>query len=65
MQCYFSINNIKLIDYKDTETIKKFLNPHARIQPRRRTGVCATHQRQLARAVKHARFLGLLPYIAR
>lgn len=64
-QCYFSSNNIKYIDYKDTEVIKKFLNPHARIMARKRTGVCAKHQRMLAEAVKRARFLGLLPYVAR
>ena len=65
MQCYFSTNNIKYIDYKDTETLKKFLNPHARILSRKRTGVCAKHQRKLAQAVKRARFMGLLPYISR
>jgi small subunit ribosomal protein S18 len=64
-QCYFSSNNITYIDYKDTEVIKKFLNPHARIMARKRTGVCAKHQRMLAEAVKRARFMGLLPYVAR
>lgn len=64
-QCYFSSNNIKHIDYKDTEAIKKFLNPHARIMAKKRTGVCAKHQRMLAEAVKRARFMGLLPYVAR
>jgi len=65
MQCHFSVNNIKYIDYKDTETLKKFLNPHGRIIAAKRTGVCAKHQRALARAVKRARFLGLLPYVSR
>lgn len=65
MQCYFSTNGIKYIDYKDTEVLKKFINPHARILARKRTGVCAGHQRQLAQAIKRARFIGLLPYIAR
>lgn len=64
-QCYFSSNNIKYIDYKDTETLKKFLNPHARILSGRKTGVCTKHRRMLAEAVKRARFLGLLPYVAR
>ncbi|MEK7538548.1 MAG: 30S ribosomal protein S18 [Patescibacteria group bacterium] len=63
-QCYFTTNNIKLIDYKDIEILKKFLNPHARMIASRRTGVCAKHQRQLASAVKRARFMGLIPYIA-
>ncbi|KKU80434.1 MAG: 30S ribosomal protein S18 [Parcubacteria group bacterium GW2011_GWA1_47_8] len=63
-QCYFSANNIKLIDYKDVEIIKKFLNPHARMIAGKRTGVCSKHQRQLANAVKRSRFMGLLPYVA-
>ena len=64
-QCYFSQNNIKYVDYKDTEILKKFLNPHARLMGKRRTGVSSKSQRQLALAVKRARFLGLLPYISR
>jgi small subunit ribosomal protein S18 len=64
-QCYFSQNNIRYIDYKDTEILKKFLNPHGRILSKKKTGVCARSQRQLDTAVKRARFLGLLPYVAR
>ncbi len=64
-QCYFSQNNIKHIDYKDTEILKKFLNPHGRVIGRKKTGVTAKSQRQLANAEKRARFLGLLPYVAR
>ena len=62
-QCFFTQNNIKFIDYKDVELLKKFLNPHGRIMPRKKTGVCSKSQRQLALAVKRARFMGLLPYI--
>ena len=53
------------IDYKDVETLKKFLNPHGKIMPRRRTGLTALNQRALAQAVKRARFMALLPYIVR
>lgn len=63
--CYFSENNIKHIDYKDTEILKKFLNPHARMLARKKTGVTAKNQRKLATAVKRARFMALLPYVAR
>ena len=56
-QCYFSQNNIRNIDYKDTEILKKFLNPHGRMISRKKTGVCARSQRQLATAVKYARFM--------
>lgn len=64
-QCFFTHNNIKHIDYKDTDILKKFLNPHGRMISRKRTGVCSKSQRQLAEAVKRARFMGLLPYVAR
>ena len=63
--CHFCNNNIRHIDYKDIETLRRFLDPHARITNHRRTGVCASHQRQLSLAVKRARFLALLPFIAR
>lgn len=53
------------IDYKDTETLKKFLNPHGKILPRRRTNLSAAGQRSLGQAVKRARFMALLPYIVR
>ncbi len=64
-QCYFTENNIKHIDYKDVDLLKKFLNPHARIISRKRTGVTAKNQRKLALAVKQARFMGLLPFVSR
>ncbi len=53
------------IDYKDIETLKKFLNPHGKIMARRRTGLSSANQRALAEAVKRARFMALLPYIVR
>lgn len=56
---------ISRIDYKDIETLKRFLNPHGKIMSRRRTGLSAAAQRQLAVAVKRARFMALLPYIVR
>ncbi len=64
-QCYFTQNNIVHIDYKDVEILKKFLNPHARMISRKKTGVTAKNQRKLALAVKRARFMGLLPFVAR
>jgi small subunit ribosomal protein S18 len=64
-QCYFSQNNITHIDYKDVELLKKFLNPHARMLSRKKTGVSAKNQRKLANAVKRARFMALLPFVAR
>ncbi|QQR50465.1 30S ribosomal protein S18 [Candidatus Nomurabacteria bacterium] len=64
-QDYFSANNIKHIDYKDIEVLKKFLNPNARMLSAKKTGMTAKNQRSLAMAIKRARFMGLLPYIAK
>ncbi|MDO8590068.1 MAG: 30S ribosomal protein S18 [bacterium] len=64
-QNYFKDNKIEHIDYKDVETLKKFLTPHARIQSHKRSGLPAKFERALALAVKRARFLGLLPYVSR
>ena len=61
-QCHFCTNNVKEIDYKDTDTLKNFLDPHSRIIKHKRTSVCAKHQRKLALAVKRARFMSLLPF---
>ena len=64
MQKEFS-GQIHRIDYKDVETLKKFLNPHGKIMPRRRTGLSGANQRALAEAIKRARFMAILPYIVR
>ncbi len=64
-QDFFSSNNIKYVDFKDTEVLKKFLGPTAKILSRRRTGLSAGNQRKVALAVKRARFMGLLPYVAK
>ncbi len=64
-QNFLSQNKVTYIDYKDIEVIKKFVNPHGRLIARKRTGVSANHQRQLANALKRARFLGLLPFVVR
>mgnify|MGYP001952972540 CR=1 FL=1 len=56
-------NNVKHVDYRDIETLKTFLNPHARLLGRKRTGLSAAHQRMIAQAIKRARFMGFLPYV--
>lgn len=63
-QCYFCANNIKEIDYKETEILKKFLDFQAKILPKEETGVCAKHQRRLSRAIKNSRIMALLPFVA-
>ena len=63
MADYFDENNIHHIDYKDTDILERFLTEHGRIQHRRNTGLTARHQRDVAKAVKRARCMGLLPYV--
>lgn len=59
-----NVSDFKHIDYKDVEVLKQFLNPHARLESRRKTGLTARNQRRIARAVKRARYMALLPYIS-
>lgn len=60
---FFAARNVSHIDYKDVEMLKKFLNPHGKILPRRRTGLSAANQRALAQAIKRARFMALIPFV--
>jgi small subunit ribosomal protein S18 len=54
---------VRVIDYKDERTLVRFTAERGKILPRRLSGTCARHQRQLSRAIKRARFLALLPFI--
>ncbi|MFN3920257.1 MAG: 30S ribosomal protein S18 [Methylohalobius sp.] len=60
--CRFTEEGVKEIDYKDLETLKDFITETGKIIPSRITGTSAKYQRQLARAIKYARYLALLPY---
>ncbi len=60
--CYFTVNKITYIDYKDVDTLKKFISERGKILPRRVTGTSAKYQRMLTTAIKRARQLALLPY---
>lgn len=60
--CYFTINKIEEVDYKDVELLKKFITETGKIVPSRITGTKAIYQRQLAKAIKLARYLALLPF---
>ncbi len=62
--CMFCADRAETIDYQDTAKLKKCLTERAKILPRRVTGTCAYHQRELTKAVKRARFVALLPYSA-
>jgi small subunit ribosomal protein S18 len=63
MSCYFCSQNSKEINYRDVDILKKFLSAGMKIKPRKKTGVCSRHQRKLARAIKRARQMALLPYL--
>jgi small subunit ribosomal protein S18 len=58
------IENKKFVDYKDLVYLKQFMNPHSKILAKKRTGVSAEKQRQVALAIKRARYMALLPYLS-
>ncbi|AUS10287.1 30S ribosomal protein S18 [Laceyella sacchari] len=60
--CYFTVNKIDYIDYKDTDLLRKFISERGKILPRRVTGTSSKYQRQLTRAIKRARQMALVPY---
>jgi len=62
--CKFCADKAAHIDYKDIRTLEKFVTESGKIMPRRMSGVCAKHQRELAIAIKRARVVALLPYVA-
>jgi len=62
--CAFCVAGENEIDYKDVAKLRKFITEKGKILPRRQTGVCSYHQRKLAKAIKKARNLALLPYVA-
>jgi len=62
--CAFCAENVAFIDYKDIPRLRKNLSERAKILPRRVTGTCAKHQRQLTEAVKRARQIALIPYVS-
>ena len=62
--CLFCAEKIDYIDYKDVARLRKFTSERAKILPRRISGTCAKHQRQLTVAIKRARHIALLPYIS-
>ena len=61
--CAFCVDNVESIDYKDAAKLRRFTSERAKILPRRTTGTCAMHQRQLTEAIKRARQIALLAYV--
>ena len=62
--CIFCADKVEMIDYKDIAKLRKFISERAKILPRRVSGTCAAHQRELTTAIKRARQMALLPYVA-
>ena len=62
--CQFCVDKCETIDYKDVAKLRRYLSERGKILPRRTTGTCAAHQRQLTVAIKRARHIALLPYVA-
>lgn len=61
--CQFCVDKLQDIDYKDTGKLRRYMSERSKILPRRTTGTCAKHQRQLTEAIKRARHIALLPYV--
>ncbi|MBI2886076.1 MAG: 30S ribosomal protein S18 [Chloroflexi bacterium] len=60
--CLFCVEKARTVDYKDPGKLRRYVSDRGKIEPRRKTGLCATHQRHLSLAIKRARHLALLPY---
>ncbi|OGF30806.1 30S ribosomal protein S18 [Candidatus Falkowbacteria bacterium RIFOXYD2_FULL_35_9] len=63
--CYYCVNGLNEVDYKQATLLQKFVSSYGKIAQRRRSGLCSKHQRKSANAIKRARFMALLPYIAK
>ena len=61
--CNFCVDKCTCIDYKDVNKLKRYITEKGKILPRRQTGTCAAHQRELTVAIKRARFMALIPYV--
>jgi len=64
-ECYFCVENIREVDYKDAQLLRRFVSSYMKITPRRRSGLCAIHQRKVAKAIKQARITGLMGFTAK
>ena len=62
--CSFCVDKVTHIDFKDTAKLRRYLSERGKILPRRMTGTCAFHQRELTVAIKRARYMALMPYVS-
>jgi small subunit ribosomal protein S18 len=64
-KCHFCVNGIKDVDFKDTDSLQKFTSAYGKIMPKKRTKLCAKHQRKVTTSIKRARIMALLPFVNR
>lgn len=62
-RCYFKVNNIQDVDYKDVNLLRRFISSYGKIRARRRSGLSSKYQRKVAKAIKQARIAGLIPFV--
>ncbi len=65
MYCFFCKKNIQEINFRNTEVLERLVSRSGKIKSRKKTGLCASHQREASRAIKRARIMGLLPFVAK
>ncbi len=65
MYCYFCKRNIEEINFRDTDSLTRYISKSGKIKPKTKTGACSKHQRELVTAIKRARIMGLLPFVAK
>ncbi|MFA5228258.1 MAG: 30S ribosomal protein S18 [Candidatus Paceibacterota bacterium] len=65
MYCYFCKRNIDDINFRDIENLQRYISKSGKIKPKKKTGACSKHQRQITMAIKRARIMGLLPFVVK
>jgi small subunit ribosomal protein S18 len=65
MYCYFCKRNIDEINFRDTENLQRYISKSGKIKPKKKTGACSKHQREISTAIKRARIMALLPFVAK
>ena len=65
MYCYFCKRNIDEVNFHDTDTLQRYISRSGKIKPKKKTGACSKHKREIATAIKRARIMGLLPFVAK
>lgn len=62
-KCHYCVHNVPYVDFKDVLVLRRFVSSYMKIAPRRRSGLCAFHQRKVSRAIKQARITGLMAFV--